>query len=51
MVESDIDWPEALRAADNSAAVGELHGLLLKGLGIALRDRSDVSETQLEDFA
>lgn len=51
MVESDIDWPKALRAADNSAAVGELRGLLINGLRIALRERRDVGETQLEDFA
>ena len=45
------NWLENLRAADNSAAVGELRGVLLNGLRLALRDRSDVRETQLEDFA
>jgi RNA polymerase sigma-70 factor (ECF subfamily) len=51
MVASETNWPEALRAADNSAAVIELRAILLNGLRIALRDRSDVSEAQLEDFA
>jgi RNA polymerase sigma-70 factor (ECF subfamily) len=50
VVESEVNWPEALRAADNSAAVASLRGILLKGLRIALRDRKDVSEAQLEDF-
>lgn len=53
MVESGINWPEALRAADreNSAAVSALREILLDGLRIALRDRTDVTEAQLEDFA
>jgi RNA polymerase sigma-70 factor (ECF subfamily) len=50
MVAVEINWPEALRAVDNSKALGELRGILLNGLRIALRDRSDISETQLEDF-
>lgn len=53
MVEREINWPQALRAADgeNSAAVSGLREILLNGLRIALRDRTDVSEAQLEDFA
>ena len=51
MIETEINWPEALRAAENSAAVSELRGVLLNGLRLALRDRSDVSGAQLEDFA
>ena len=51
MIETEINWPEALRAADNSAAVSELRGLLINGLRIALRARRDGGETQLEDFA
>ncbi len=51
MVASETNWPEALRAADNAAAVVELRAILLNGLRVALRDRSDVSEAQLEDFA
>jgi len=51
MVTSEINWPEALRAADNSGALAELRGILLNGLRVALRDRSDVSEAHLEDFA
>ncbi len=51
MTEADINWPQALRAAENSAAVGGLRGVVLDGLRIALRDRSDVGEAQLEDFA
>jgi RNA polymerase sigma-70 factor, ECF subfamily len=50
VVETEINWPEALRAADNSSAVSELRGILLNGLRVALRDRSDVSDAQLEDF-
>jgi RNA polymerase sigma-70 factor (ECF subfamily) len=51
MVTSEINWPEDLRAADNSGALAELRGILLNGLRVALRDRSDVSEAHLEDFA
>jgi len=51
MVGADINWPEALRAPDNAAAVSALRAALLQGLRIALRERSDVSEAQLEDFA
>ena len=52
MVKSEINWPEALRATEpeNSAAVGELRAILLTGLRIALRERTNVSEAQLEDF-
>jgi RNA polymerase sigma factor (sigma-70 family) len=50
VVESKINWVETLRAADNSVAITELRGVLLNGLRIALRDRRDVSEAQLEDF-
>jgi RNA polymerase sigma-70 factor, ECF subfamily len=51
VVESEIDWRKALRAADNSAAVSELRAILLNGLRVGLRNRTDVSEAQLEDFA
>ena len=51
VVESEIDWLKALRAADNSAAVSELRAILMNGLRVGLRDRTDVSEAQLEDFA
>ncbi len=51
MVTSEINWPEALRAADNSGALAELRGILLNGLRVALRDCSDVSRRpHLEDF-
>jgi RNA polymerase sigma-70 factor (ECF subfamily) len=50
MFETETNWPEALLAADNSAAVSRLRGILLNGLRIALRERKDVSEAQLEDF-
>ena len=52
MVESEINWPEVLRAASgNNSAVAALRGILLDGLRLALRKRTDVSEAQLEDFA
>jgi RNA polymerase sigma-70 factor (ECF subfamily) len=51
MVADEINWLEALRAADNTAAVTELRAILLNGLRVALQGRSDVSEAQLEDFA
>ena len=47
---TEFKWPEALRAEENAAAVSELRGILFNGLRIALRDRTDVSEAQLEDF-
>jgi RNA polymerase sigma-70 factor (ECF subfamily) len=50
VIESEINWPEALRAEENSAAVSKLRVVLLNGLRIALRDRLDVNEAQLEDF-
>ena len=50
VVETEINWPEALRATENSAAVSALRRILLDGLRIALRERTDVSEAQLEDF-
>lgn len=51
VVESESDWLKALRAADNSVAVSDLRAILLNGLRVGLRDRTDVSEAQLEDFA
>jgi len=53
MVESEINWPEVLRGTgeEHSAAVTALREILLNGLRVALRERSDVSEAQLEDFA
>ncbi len=50
VVETEINWPEALRATENSAAVSALRRILLDGLRIALRERTDVDEAQLEDF-
>jgi RNA polymerase sigma-70 factor (ECF subfamily) len=50
VITCETDWPVALRAADNSAAVGKLRGILLDGLRLALRGRTDVDEAQLEDF-
>ncbi|MCI0533671.1 MAG: sigma-70 family RNA polymerase sigma factor [Verrucomicrobiales bacterium] len=52
MVATEPNWPEALRATDgdNSAAVSALRRILLDGLRLALRQRTDVSEAQLEDF-
>lgn len=51
MVADDIDWPARLRDPDNSAALRELRVVLVRGLRVALRDRSDVSPAHLEDFA
>ena len=45
------DWPEALRSPENGAAVTRLHAHLATRLRVALSDRSDISEAQLEDFA
>jgi RNA polymerase sigma-70 factor (ECF subfamily) len=52
VAETEINWPEALRSTgeENSAAICALRGFLLNGLRVALRDRGDVSEAQLEDF-
>lgn len=50
MVTAETNWPEALRALDNTAAVAELREILLKGLRMALHDRSDVGEAQFQDF-
>lgn len=50
VVETEINWPEELRATENSAAVSALRSILLNGLRIALRERTDVNEPQLEDF-
>jgi len=50
VVETEINWPQALRATENSAAVSALRRILLDGLRIALRERTDVNEAQLEDF-
>lgn len=54
MMETDINWPQALRATDSgqqSAAVRELLDVLLRGLRVALGGRDGVNETHLEDFA
>lgn len=51
MVAGEINWVEALQAADNAAVLGELRAILLNGLRISLRDRHEVSEAHLEDFA
>lgn len=50
VLETEINWPEALRGTENSDAVSALRRILLDGLRIALRERTDVSEAQLEDF-
>ena len=50
VVETEINWPEALRASENSDAVSALRHIVLDGLRIALRDRKDINEAQLEDF-
>jgi RNA polymerase sigma-70 factor (ECF subfamily) len=50
VVETEINWPEALRATENSDAVTALRRILLNGLRIALNGRTDVNEAQLEDF-
>jgi RNA polymerase sigma-70 factor (ECF subfamily) len=50
VVETEINWPAALRTSENSAAVSDLRSILLNGLRIALRERTDVNEAQLEDF-
>lgn len=50
VVATKINWPEALRATENSAAVSALRRILLDGLRIALRERTDINEAQLEDF-
>src|SRR5690349_10626327 len=50
VVETEINWPEALRATENSAAVSALRRILLDGLRIALRERTNINEAQLEDF-
>jgi RNA polymerase sigma-70 factor, ECF subfamily len=53
VVETETNWKEALlpSAENHSAAVAELRDVVLRGLRIALRDRQDVGEAQLEDFA
>src|SRR5271155_5121073 len=51
MTSLEFDWPSAIRAADNSAAVLELHRILQNGLRIALAGRGDICEAHLEDFA
>jgi RNA polymerase sigma-70 factor (ECF subfamily) len=45
------DWPEALCAPDNGAAAALLRAHLATRLRVALSDRSDISEAQIEDFA
>lgn len=53
MPQSEINWIDLLRSdnrAEQGAAVTELRAILLNGLRVALKDRSDVSESLLEDF-
>ena len=45
------DWPEALRSPENGAAVTRLRAHLATRLRVALGERSDISEAQIEDFA
>lgn len=47
----EIDWPSALRAPDNTAALVELRRILQNGLRTALAGRTDVCEAHFEDFA
>lgn len=52
MLEVETDWIGALRSTskDSAPALGALRELILNGLRLALRRRTDVSEAQLEDF-
>jgi RNA polymerase sigma-70 factor (ECF subfamily) len=47
----ELDWPSALRAPDNTAAIIELRRILQNGLRAALASRGDVCEAHLEDFS
>jgi len=53
-MQTEINWPAALCATDRaeqSAAVSALRLVLLNGLRIALKNRNNLSEAHLEDFA
>ena len=51
MVAEEVNWPAVLRGPDNAAALAGLRAVLLNGLRVALRDRGDVNDAHLEDFA
>ncbi len=53
MSEIPINWPEVLRSQGpgHGAALSRMRQILIDGLRSALRERSDVSEAHLEDFA
>jgi RNA polymerase sigma-70 factor (ECF subfamily) len=51
VVAEEINWPEALRGPDNAASLAGLRAMLLNGLRVALRDRAEVNDAHLEDFA
>jgi RNA polymerase sigma-70 factor (ECF subfamily) len=51
VVAEEINWPEVLRGRDNAVALAGLRAVLLNGLRVALRDRADVNDAHLEDFA
>lgn len=49
----ETDWISALRGTvgERAVALSRLRALLLRNLRLALRQRTDVSDAQLEDFA
>lgn len=49
-VYSNEEWLELLRGPEQSEAIDELRGILLRGLGHALSRRSELAATDLEDF-
>ena len=54
MTKTDINWPDALRSTNReaqTAAIGALREILIKGLHVALGGRKDVSDAHIEDFA
>ena len=53
MIETEIDWPQALRSPhpeEQARAVAALREHLLRGLSISLGRRHDISPAHLEDF-
>lgn len=52
MLAVETDWVGALRGTpeESAPALGALRALVLNGLRLALRRRTEVSEAQLEDF-
>jgi RNA polymerase sigma-70 factor (ECF subfamily) len=45
------EWLDALRGPGREQALADLRAFLVRGLGYALADQSDVDQTTLEDFA